>query len=402
MNREELFKKISIKNENKLLLVILDGLGGLPVNKKTELDTAQTPNLDKLASTGEYGLSHPVSRGITPGSGPAHLSLFGYDPFKYKIGRGILEALGIGIKVGHNDIAVRGNFASHKNGIIIDRRAGRISTEKNKEIISYLRGKITTIEDVQIGLHSGEEHRFVLILTGQGLSDNITDADPELIDKPILYSLARTPDAERTASIINKFIIKLMEELKDFSPINTCLLRGAAKYPQIPSMNELFKLKTAAIAVYPMYRGLAQLVGMDILDTGDQIKDQVEALKKHYDDYDFFFFHIKKTDSYGEDGDFKNKVKIIEEFDRLLPKILKLKPDTLVITGDHSTPATMKSHSWHPNPILIKAPFQRNNATKEIKFSESECSLGILGQFCSVDILPLMMAHSQKFKKYGA
>jgi 2,3-bisphosphoglycerate-independent phosphoglycerate mutase len=402
LNREEIYKKISIKNENKMLLVILDGLGGLPVNGKTELETAQTPNLDKLASTGEYGLSHPVSRGITPGSGPAHLSLFGYDPFKYRIGRGILEALGIGIKVGHNDIAVRGNFASHKNGIITDRRAGRISTEKNKEIISYLRKKITTIEDVHIGLHSGEEHRFVLILTGQGLSDNITDADPEMINKPILYSLARTPDAERTASIINKFIIRLMEELKDFSPINTCLLRGAAKYPEIPSMNELFKLKTAAIAVYPMYKGLAQLVGMDILDTGDQIKDQVEALKKHYDNYNFFFFHIKKTDSYGEDGNFKKKVKTIEEFDQFLPKILKLKPDTLVITGDHSTPATMKSHSWHPNPILIKAPFQRNNATKEIKFSESECSLGILGQFCSVDILPLMMAHSQKFKKYGA
>jgi len=402
VNREELYKKISIINENKILMIILDGLGGLPVNGKTELETAQTPNLDKLAATCEYGLSHPISIGITPGSGPAHLTLFGYDPFKYKIGRGILEALGIGIKVGQNDIAVRGNFASQKNGIITDRRAGRISTDKNKEIISYLRKKMTTIEDVQIGLYSGEEHRFVLILTGSGLSDNVTDADPEIVNKPILYSKARTPDAERTARIINKFIIRVMEELKDFYPINTCLLRGVAKYPKIPSMNELFKLNTAAIAVYPMYKGLSQLVGMEILETGNHLKDQIETLKKYYNDHDFFFIHIKKTDSYGEDGDFKNKVKTIEEFDKHLPKILKLKPNTLVITGDHSTPALMKSHSWHPNPILIKAAFQRKNPKKEIKFSESECTYGILGQFCSVDILPLTMANSQKFKKYGA
>ncbi|MCX6556862.1 MAG: 2,3-bisphosphoglycerate-independent phosphoglycerate mutase [Candidatus Aminicenantes bacterium] len=427
MEREELFRKISVENEKKMVLVVLDGLGGLPVKGKTELETARTPNLDLLAEESELGLSHPIAPGITPGSGPAHLSLFGYDPLKYEIGRGILEALGVGISVGKRDVAVRGNFATLENGLINDRRAGRIATDKNRELVAYLNDKITKIEDVEIKLTSGEEHRFVLLLTGDGLSDQLTDADPEAVGRPIMYARAKDEGAVKTVRIINRFIDRLTEELKSFHPANTCLLRGYAQYPAIPAMKELFKLKTAAIAVYPMYKGLAQLVGMDILLTGRSIEDQIKTLKEHYAAYDFFFLHIKKTDSYGEDGNFAGKVSVIEEFDRFMPALLELLPDVLVITGDHSTPALLKAHSWHPNPVLIKAAFQRQMPAAALfldaiavhepgtrsrgkgqaievrgKFSEKTCANGILGNFNAMDVLPLMMANALKFKKYGA
>jgi 2,3-bisphosphoglycerate-independent phosphoglycerate mutase len=427
MEREELFKKISIENDKKIVLLVLDGLGGLPLKGKTELETARTPNLDLLAAESELGLSHPIAPGITPGSGPAHLALFGYDPLKYEIGRGILEALGVGVAVGAKSVAVRGNFATLENGLITDRRAGRIASEKNREIINYLREKIKKIEDVEIGLYPGEEHRFVLVLTGEGLSDQLSDADPEAFGRPILYARAKNDAAAKTVRIVNLFIDRLSKELVDFHPANTCLLRGFAQYPAIPSMAELFKLKAAAIAVYPMYKGLAQLVGMEILATGRTIQDQVATLKQHYADHDFFFVHVKKTDSYGEDGNFEGKVSVIEEFDRWLPEILELTPDVLVVTGDHSTPALMKGHSWHPNPVLLKAAFQRQlpaaggvldaiaggpSASRSrskisvvdarAKFSERACARGILGTFSAMDVLPLMMANALKFKKYGA
>jgi 2,3-bisphosphoglycerate-independent phosphoglycerate mutase len=402
MKREELYRKISIENQNKMIMIVLDGLGGLPLQGKTELESARTPNLNHLAAQSELGLTHPISIGITPGSGPAHLALFGYDPLEYPIGRGILEALGIGVDVKENDIAVRGNFATQENGIITDRRAGRISTEKNREIISYLDKRINWIEDVKVNLFSGEEHRFVVIFKGSGLNDQVTDADPEATGVPILFSKAKSAPAERTSNIINKFILRVMEELKNQKPANACLLRGAAMYPDIPSMKELFKLSAACIATYPMYKGLARLVGMNILDTGMTLKDQISTCEDHFARYDFFFIHIKKTDSYGEDGNFKKKVKIIEEFDKNLKQILQLNTSTLVITGDHSTPSTMKSHSWHPNPFLIHSQFLRLDNQKDVNFSENQCAKGVLGRFYANDILPLMMAHSMKFKKYGA
>ena len=427
MEREELFKKISMENDKKMVLLVLDGLGGLPVNGRTELETARTPNLDLLAAESELGLSHPIAPGVTLGSGPAHLSLFGYDPLKYEIGRGILEALGVGVAVGADSVAVRGNFATLENGLISDRRAGRIASEKNREIIAYLREKIKKIEDIEIGLYPGEEHRFVLVLTGEALSDQLTDADPEATGRPILYAKAKSDKAAKTARIVNLFIDRLTSELAGRPPANTCLLRGFAQYPAIPSLSELFKLKAAAIAVYPMYKGLAQLVGMDILETGRTIQDQVACLKKHYAEYDFFFVHVKKTDSYGEDGNFAGKVSVIEEFDHWLPEVLELTPAVLVVTGDHSTPAVLKAHSWHPNPVLLKASFQRQaaraghfldavalevdtapvsgkgrSAGRHEKFSEKTCAGGILGTFNAMEVLPLMMANALKFKKYGA
>jgi len=402
MDREDLYQKISLVNDRRMVLIVLDGLGGLPEDGRTELETARTPNLDRLARHSELGLTHPVSLGITPGSGPAHIALFGYDPVRYPIGRGILEALGCDVEVGQNDVAVRGNFATQNGGVITDRRAGRISTEKNRELIAHLRKKIPSIDEVDIGLFSGEEHRFVLILRGAGLDDDVTDADPETTGKPIQYAKARSTAAERTAAVLNTFINRVTEELTEFTPANTCLLRGAAKYPDIPALRDIFLLKPAAIAVYPMYRGLAQLVGMDVLQTGTTVSEEIRTLQTHFTHHDFFFLHVKKTDSYGEDGDFDRKVAVIESFDELLPEILDLKPDVLAITGDHSTPSLLKSHSWHPNPLLLHSPYVRLHPETAGGFSESTCARGVLGQFSARHILPLMMANALKFKKYGA
>ncbi len=429
MEREELFRRISVENEKKMVLLVLDGLGGLPLDGRTELESARTPNLDLLAAESELGLSHPIAPGITPGSGPAHLSLFGYDPLRYEIGRGILEALGVGIEVGPRSVAVRGNFATLENGRISDRRAGRIATARNRELIAFLSERIRAVEDVEVRLYSGEEHRFVLVLTGDGLDDRLSDADPEVAGAPVKYAEAKDPAAARTARIVNRFIDCLAAELSGRLPANACLLRGFAKYPAVPSMRELFKLKTAAIAVYPMYRGLAQLVGMEVLETGRTLQDQVATLKSRWADFDFFFLHVKKTDSYGEDGDFAHKAAEIEEFDRWLPEVLELTPDVLVVTGDHSTPALMKGHSWHPNPLLIKSRFQRrlpataaavdafacgapggedpscgkvSVSAPASKFGETACARGVLGHVRAMDVLPLMMANALKLKKFGA
>ncbi len=424
MEREDLYRRIAQANGKKIVLVVLDGLGGLPEKGRTEMETAATPNLDLLAAESELGLSHPIAPGITPGSGPAHLGLFGYDPLKYEIGRGILEALGVGIEVGARDVTARGNFATLEDGLITDRRAGRIPTERNREIIAHLGKRITRIDDVDVLLTPGEEHRFVVVFRGDGLSDELSDADPEAVGVPPRPARPKSPEAEKTAHIVNSFLERLVAELKGFRPANAALLRGFAKYPAIPPMKELFQLRAAAIAVYPMYRGLAQLVGMDILPTGRTLADEVATLRAHFDAHEFFFLHVKKTDSYGEDGDFAAKVHVIEEFDQQLPALLELRPDVLVVTGDHSTPARMKGHSWHPNPVLLKSEFCRvaplslrtldyarrdpeagSAAAGEgggLKFCERTCGAGVLGQFPATDILPLAMAHALKFKKYGA
>jgi len=410
MEREALYRALSQVNENKMVLLVLDGLGGLPrQDGQTELEAAATPHLDQLALQSELGLTHAVGYGITPGSGPAHLALFGYDPLRYEIGRGILEALGVGVDVGPSDLAVRGNFASLQDGLIVDRRAGRIATEKNRQLVGFLNGRIKQIEDVAVRLYSGEEHRFVLVLSGPGLSDALSDADPEANNLPVKYAQPKNEAAAKAARVVNRFIDEFSTILKDCFPANACLLRGFARYPAIPSLAELFKFKAAAIASYPMYRGLAKLVGMEILPTGKTIAEQAVTLKANFQQYDFFFVHIKKPDSYGEDGNFDAKMTVISEFDRQLPAILSLNPAVLVVTGDHSTPALMGSHSWHPNPFLLHSPFVRGSSSKgklktsrRFKFGESLCAQGILGNFSAQEILPLMMAHARKFKKYGA
>ncbi|MDD4362879.1 MAG: phosphoglycerate mutase, partial [Atribacterota bacterium] len=269
MKIEDIIKQISVETESKIVLLVADGVGDIPSKDgKTPLEYANTPNLDKLASRSVCGLTHPVSRGITPGSGPSHLSLFGYDPLKYQIGRGVLEALGIDLELTEDDLACRGNFATIDGDIITDRRAGRISTELNKKICNILQEKIQEIDGVQVIITPGKEHRFVVIFRGKNLKDGIADADPQINGKKIKYAQALNPESQHSAEIINKFIKKALETLKGQQPANAILLRGIAKHPGLPSMNSLFKVKPAAIAAYPMYRGLAKLVGMHVLQVG--------------------------------------------------------------------------------------------------------------------------------------
>jgi 2,3-bisphosphoglycerate-independent phosphoglycerate mutase len=401
MTKEEVLQSLAIQTESKLVMVVIDGIGGLPVRGKTELEAAKTPNLDRFAPKTACGLIDPVSYGITPGSGPSHLALFGYDPFRYEIGRGVMEALGIDIPLTRDDLAARGNFATlDENGIIVDRRAGRIPTEKNREICEFLGNEIKEVEGVHISIYPGKEHRFVLVFRGEGLRDDLTDADPQKDGVKAKGTEGLSQEARRTAEVVNLYLKRATAVLKSFHPANAILLRGFSKVPDIPTMSEKFKLRPAAIATYPMYRGLARIVGMEILETGETLREEVETLKKYFDRYDFFYVHFKKTDSAGEDGNFKMKVKAIEEIDRILPSIFKLKPDVLAITGDHSTPALLKSHSWHPNPILLFSNYVRPDGIR--RFTERHCRGGQLSRFPAVDVIPLMLANGLKLKKFGA
>ncbi|HSB07086.1 MAG TPA: 2,3-bisphosphoglycerate-independent phosphoglycerate mutase [Thermodesulfobacteriota bacterium] len=398
---EEILRSLVIQTDSKLVMVVIDGLGGLPVRGKTELEAAKIPNLDRLVSVSSCGLIDPIADGITPGSGPSHLALFGYDPFQYEIGRGVMEALGIGLKVTKDDLTARGNFATiDEAGRIIDRRAGRIPTEKNEEICQFLQKKIKEVQGVQISVYPGIEHRFVIVFRGEGLRDDLTDADPQKDGLKAKGTECLSSEAQRTSAIVNEYIKKATEALTPFHPANTILLRGFSKVPDIPSMGERFKLRPAAIATYPMYRGLARLVGMEILDTGKTYKEEVETLKDNFDQHDFFYIHFKKTDSAGEDGNFKAKVKALEEIDRVIPLIFELNPDVLVVTGDHSTPALLKSHSWHPNPLLLYSEYIRPD--RMLRFTERQCQKGQLGRFQAVNVIPLMLGNGLKLKKFGA
>ncbi|MGB9668428.1 MAG: 2,3-bisphosphoglycerate-independent phosphoglycerate mutase [Thermosulfidibacteraceae bacterium] len=406
MNREEIFKEISIKNDKKILLVVMDGLGDIPYyHGKTVLEIAHKPNLDALAGISELGSVIPVLPGVTPGSGPGHLSLFGYEPTKYEIGRGVLEALGLGIDLEPLDIAIRGNFCTVKeeNGklIVVDRRAGRIPTEENVELCKLLSSKIKCIEDVEVSFTPGMEHRFVIVLRGENLGGIVEDTDPQKEGLPPKDPIPVTEDAKKLTEILKKLTAEIREVLKSRKYANFVLLRGISRIPNIPSMEELFKLNPCAIAVYPMYKGLAKLVGMKVIDVnGETISHEVEKLKEVWNEFDFFYLHIKKTDSYGEDGNLSGKVKVIEEFDRVLPEILKLKPDVLVITCDHSTPAILKGHSWHPCPVLFYSPYVFPSGADS--FTEKNCLRGTLKVTYSYELMGLMLAHSGKLIKFGA
>jgi 2,3-bisphosphoglycerate-independent phosphoglycerate mutase len=401
MISEELMKSISAKNPAKMVMLVIDGLGGLPLHEKTELEQCHVPNLDKLASQSVCGLVDPISPGITPGSGPSHLALFGYDPMKYEIGRGVLEALGIGIQLTEGDLAARGNFATiDEKGVIVDRRAGRIPTEKNKALCDLLQKGIREIEGVKITITPGKEHRFVVLFRGEGLGEGLTDADPQKEGKLSIPASANSDSAKFSERVVNRFIEEATHLLRSQDSANTVLLRGFSHPPQIPTMTELFQVRPAAIAVYPMYKGIARLVGMDVLEAGEGIRDEIKALRNYFDQYDFFYLHIKKPDMFGEDGNFHGKVGAIEEVDEFIPDLRDLEPDVLVVTGDHSTPSVLKSHSWHPNPILLFSRFIRTDAVE--RFDERSCLSGGLGRFPATGIMPLMLANALKLKKYGA
>ncbi len=400
MEWQRIVKEIAIETESKIILLILDGLGDLPLEGHTALEAAHKPHLDDLAAKSACGLTDPVYRGITPGSGPAHLALFGYDPCQYILGRGILEALGVGVEVGKKDLMARGNFASLKDGLIIDRRAGRISTSANENLCRKLNASLKRREGFQISLFPGKEHRFVVKFSGEGFSDALSDADPQIPGKPRAYTQPLSGEAVDTAKMVNDFMDEATAILSDSSPANTILLRGFSKLPSIPTMSELYKLKPAAIAHYPMYMGLAKLIGMTILHPEEGLSSLFDTVERNYSEFNFFYIHFKKTDSAGEDGNFEAKKAAIEEVDTYMPRLLSLQPEVLVVTSDHSTPCLLKSHSWHPNPFLLYS--QVCQPDKVQIFTEKECSQGYLGRFQAVYAMPLMLAHALKLKKYGA
>jgi len=397
----ELIKTIARPSPAKIVLLVIDGLGGLPNPKtgKTELETANTPNLDQLATKAICGLIDPVSPGITPGSAPGHLALFGYNPLTFTIGRGVLEAIGIDFNLESGDVAARGNLCTvDEAGLVTDRRAGRISTAKSTELCQLLDGLV--IDKAKILVHPVKEHRFIVVFRGEGLAPDVSDSDPQQTGVAPKIITALNPQASRTASIASQFIARAKAILSKHHPANMVLLRGFSQRPQFPTMGEIYKLKPAAIAGYPMYRGLAKLVGMEVLETGTSIEDEFVTLKRNYANYDFFFLHIKGTDSAGEDGDFDRKVRIIEQVDNALSTLMSLEPDVLVVTGDHSTPALLKGHSWHPVPILLYSKWCRPDRVGE--FSESACASGGLGRFPATQVMLLAMANALKLTKFGA
>lgn len=404
----DVVRGLSKKTDSKIVMVVLDGIGGLPLqtNGETELSSAKTPNLDALAKQSQLGQIELVGAGITPGSGPGHLSLFGYDPFKYVVGRGALSAVGIGVKLNKGDVAVRGNFATLEAGRVVkDRRAGRPSDEKNAEIVAKLRAAIPEIEGTPIEIYTESEHRFVVVFraTGTALGANISDVDPQTTGVPPKTAQANDQASEKTATLINAFVERAEQALKDEEQVNGVLFRGYSDVPDFPSFEEAYQLRAACIASYPMYKGLASLVGMDVLEVEgeeDALEGKIAALKKHWNDYDFFYFHIKKTDSTGEDGNFDAKVKKIELFDELLPQLLEQNPDVLAIVGDHSTPSKLASHSWHPVPVLIHAEHGRKDNAQ--RYTEEEAQRGSLGLRKGTEVMPLLMANALKLNKYGA
>ena len=397
----EHMKKISRTSPSKIVFLIIDGVGGLPHPEtgKTELESARKPNLSRIARDSLCGLIDPISPGITPGSAPGHLAIFGYDPIKYSIGRGVVEALGIDLELKPEDITARGNFCTvDDRGIIIDRRAGRVSTDKSTELCRSLND--IAIDGAEISVLPVKEHRFVLILRGEALSPELADSDPQQAGLAPKKIEALSPQAQRTAEIANEFVSQARSLLQGKTPANMVLLRGFSRRPDIPSIPEIYKLKPAVIAIYPMYRGLAKLVGMQVLPGGESITEQLNSLRRYYADYDFFFVHFKNTDARGEDGNFRAKVQAIEELDDALPSLLSLDPEVLIITGDHSTPATLAMHSWHPVPFMLRSRWCRSDNVTE--FSEKACLAGGMGRFPATEIMPLAMANALKLDKFGA
>ncbi|HVX63671.1 MAG TPA: 2,3-bisphosphoglycerate-independent phosphoglycerate mutase [Pirellulales bacterium] len=397
----ELTRELFVKNDSKIVMLVADGLGGLPLEPGglTELETARTPNLDALAQRGVQGGSIPVLPGITPGSGPGHLGLFGYDPLKYQIGRGALEATGIGFELGPNDVAARGNYCTlDADGKISDRRAGRIPSEESAPLAAVLR--TVKIPGVEVFVEPVKEHRFVVVFRGQGLGGHVHDTDPQAVGVAPLAPKAMDEASQKTADAASEFVKQANKLLADQPKANGLTLRGFSPRPALPSYEEVYGLKAAAIAVYPMYKGLARLVGMELVGEAKTLSEQFNLLEQQWNDFDFFFLHFKYTDSTGEDGAFQKKVERIEEFDACIPRVTELNPKVLIVTGDHSTPSYLKSHSWHPVPTLLVSDCCRFDGCQG--FSERESRHGGLGQFEAKHLMTLALANAGRLGKFGA
>jgi 2,3-bisphosphoglycerate-independent phosphoglycerate mutase len=396
----EVAPKVIGQNDSKIIFMVIDGLGGFPNESgKTELEAANTPNLDALAANGATGLIDTLGRGIVPGSGLAHLALFGYDPFVHDIGRGAIAANGIGITLKPNQIAARMNFCTEEAGKITDRRAGRIPTDQCAKLAEILNTEVN-VPGVTIRVHAVMDYRAVVIFEGENLSIDVADTDSGVVGLPAKPVTATSEAGKETAKIVAEFVSQAKIALKDQSPANMVVLRGFAVQPDLDQMADCYKLNAACIATYPDYKGVARMIGMDILETGKEIVDEVDTLEHEWDNYNFFFFHVKKTDSLGEDGDFDGRVHKIEEVDALIPRLTALNPDVIVVTGDHSTPAVLSGHSWHPVPVLLSGETVRRDDTQ--CFGELESAKGALGRFDGPALMIDVLSHAGKTGKMGA
>jgi len=401
----QVWEELAWQHGGKIVYLILDGLGGIPDaahGGKTELQVAHTPNLDAIAKKSSCGLLDMVGPGITPGSGPGHLTLFGYNPITYRIGRGVLSALGIEFELQEGDVAARVNFATlGENGEVRDRRAGRIETDLNQQLCQKIRDKVSLDFDGTFFFETVSEHRAVFVLRGKGLSGALQDTDPQTTGRPPLEPHGESAEADKTVELVRSFLDQVHQVLADEQPANAILMRGFEQYHALPSLEERFGLRGVCIADYPMYRGVSRLVGMEVLPRPGGMEQRFKTLEACYgDEYDFYFLHVKKTDSKGEDGNFDGKVHLLEEIDRLVPTITNLEPDVLVVASDHSTPATMGQHSWHPVPVMLQSKLSRVDQAD--CFDEFSCILGALGQRPGLDIMGLALAHAQRLRKFGA
>ncbi len=400
MKLDDVYKGLTVPNDSKLALIVLDGLGDIAVEEtgyRTPLEAARTPNFDALAKHSALGRMTPVAPGITPGSGPGHLGLFGYDPLEHEVGRGVIEALGLGIDLRHGDVAARANFCSlDAKGIVTDRRAGRIDTSVCEAQCALLAGKIKKIGDVEIIIKAGKGHRFVVIFRGKGLTGPLSDTDPHREGLPV--ATAKGP--AKTAKVVAEFYKQALPVLKNCKPANGFLLRGIAHQPKIETFEERYGLKAAAIAIYPMYKGLAQLVGMKKVEGMKTVRDEFDAARVALKAFDFVFIHVKGTDMAGEDGNFAAKVAAIEEADAALPVLMERMPTVIAITGDHSTPVPVKGHSWHPQPVLLYSDVAGWDGQE--RFTERAANTGSLGVFEAKYLIRHMQANAKRLDKFGA
>ena len=388
------------RTPSKIIMLVVDGLGGLPHpdTGRSELETAALPNLDALARQSAAGLTTPVAPGITPGSGPGHTALFGYDPIRYLIGRGVLEALGLGRELEGGDIAARCNFCTvDADGIIVDRRAGRISDAEGAELVAQL--DRIEVAEASLSAYAGRGYRFVLVATGDRLGASVGDTDPSATGLAPLEATALADDSKTTARAANAFVAEARKRLVGETKANMVLLRGFSRLPSWPQMGDVYRLSPAAIAAYPMYRGLAKLLGMEVLPTGDSFDDELDTLEQSFDDHDFFFLHYKPADAAGEDGDFEAKVSALEELDARVPRLLDLGADALIVAGDHSTPAIRSGHSWHPVPLLVHSSLTRGDGVPEL--TERACATGSVGRIPATSVMMLALANAGKLVRFG-
>ena len=405
MTRQQFIARLAQKNDSRIVLLVLDGVGDIRTYEQplTALESANTPNLDALAVRSALGRLVPVALGVTPGSGPGHLALFGYDPTTpaADIGRGVLEALGLGLEIRPGDIIARGNFATKdESGLLTDRRAGRISTSECVRLAKTIQAAVEDYEGVEIRVEPGEEHRFVMILSGAGLSPWIADTDPQTTGLPALAPQALKPEAEPTAQKLTEILSLVNSALIDEEKANCVLLRGLSELPDLPDFTQLHKLRAGAFAGYPLYRGVAAVCGMEVVPCGKQIGEVIDTVEKNWDRFDFFFMHVKQTDKAGEDGDLEKKVEVLEQIDAALPRLLDLEPTVIAITGDHSTPVPLAAHSWHPVPLLLNSPVCFEDSCQE--FSETAATSGHLGTLPSIDLMSLLLANGGRLAKFGA